>query len=51
LDVDFYAGEFAGIANIGRGWELMTPHSGAQVTVPALYMAGARRPCCWGFSG
>jgi hypothetical protein len=42
LDVDFYAGEFAGIANIGRSWELMTPHSGAQVTVPALYMAGDR---------
>ena len=42
MDVDFYAVEFAGIANIGRSWELMTPHSGAQVTVPALYMAGDR---------
>ena len=42
MDVDFYAGEFAGIASIGRSWELMTPHSGAQVTVPALYMAGDR---------
>jgi pimeloyl-ACP methyl ester carboxylesterase len=50
-DVDFYAGEFArtGFAgglnwyrNIDRNWELMAPYSGAQVSVPALYIAGDR---------
>jgi len=48
-DVDFYAGEFsrAGFRgglnwyrNIDRNWELMAPYAGAQVTVPALYVAG-----------
>jgi len=50
-DVDFYAGEFARTGfsgglnwyrNIDRNWELMAPYSGAQVTVPALYIAGDR---------
>ncbi|MFI0845454.1 alpha/beta fold hydrolase [Mesorhizobium sp. IMUNJ 23232] len=50
-DVDFYAGEFrrTGFAgglnwyrNIDRNWELMAPLAGAQVKVPALYMAGDR---------
>jgi pimeloyl-ACP methyl ester carboxylesterase len=50
-DVDFYAGEFARTGfrgglnwyrNIDRNWELMAPFSGAQVTVPALYVVGDR---------
>ncbi|MGH7366469.1 MAG: alpha/beta fold hydrolase [Candidatus Rokuibacteriota bacterium] len=48
-DVDFYAGEFARVGfrgglnwyrNIDRNWELLAPHAGARVTVPALYVAG-----------
>ncbi len=50
-EVDFYAGEFARVGfrgglnwyrNIDRNWELMAPWTGAQVTVPALYVAGER---------
>ena len=50
-DVDFFAGEFARTGfrgglnwyrNIDRNWELMAPYAGAQVTVPALYVAGDR---------
>ena len=50
-NVDFYAGEFkrsgfrGGLnwyRNIDRNWELLAPWSGAQVTVPALYIAGDR---------
>jgi pimeloyl-ACP methyl ester carboxylesterase len=50
-DVDFYAGEFARVGfrgglnwyrNIDRNWELLAPWAGAQVTAPALYVAGDR---------
>ena len=50
-DIDFYAGEFARTGfrgglnwyrNIDRNWELLAPFAGAQVTVPALYVAGDR---------
>jgi pimeloyl-ACP methyl ester carboxylesterase len=50
-DVDFYAGEFARTGfrgglnwyrNIDRNWELMAPFAGAQIKVPALYIAGDR---------
>jgi pimeloyl-ACP methyl ester carboxylesterase len=50
-DVDFYASEFARTGfrgglnwyrNIDRSWELLAPFAGAQVTVPALYVAGDR---------
>jgi pimeloyl-ACP methyl ester carboxylesterase len=50
-DIDFYAGEFARSGfrgglnwyrNIDRNWELLAPFVGANVTVPALYMAGDR---------
>jgi pimeloyl-ACP methyl ester carboxylesterase len=50
-DVDFYTAEFerAGFRgglnwyrNIDRNWELLAPFAGAQVTVPALYVAGDR---------
>ncbi|MET0852814.1 MAG: alpha/beta hydrolase [Candidatus Rokuibacteriota bacterium] len=50
-DIDFYAGEFARAGfrgglnwyrNIDRNWELLAPWAGAQVTVPALYVAGDR---------
>src|SRR5215469_8534481 len=50
-DVDFYADEFARTGfrgglnwyrNIDRNWELTAPFAGAQVAVPALYMAGDR---------
>jgi pimeloyl-ACP methyl ester carboxylesterase len=50
-DVDFYAGEFARVGfrgglnwyrNIDRNWELLAPWAGAQVTAPALYVAGER---------
>jgi hypothetical protein len=50
-DVDFYVGEFARTGfrgglnwyrNIDRHWELLAPFAGAQVTVPALYIAGDR---------
>jgi pimeloyl-ACP methyl ester carboxylesterase len=48
-DVDYYAMEFARTGfrgglnwyrNIDRNWELFAPFSGAQVSVPALYVAG-----------
>ena len=48
-EIDFYAGEFARAGfrgglnwyrNIDRNWELLAPWAGAQVTVPALYIAG-----------
>ncbi len=50
-DIDFYAGEFtrAGFRgglnwyrNIDRNWELLAAWAGANVTVPALYVAGER---------
>ena len=50
-DIDFYAREFARTGfrgglnwyrNIDRNWELLAAYAGAQVTVPALYMAGDR---------
>ena len=50
-DVDFYVSEFTrtGFAsglnwyrNIDRNWELLRPLAGAQVSVPALYIAGDR---------
>jgi pimeloyl-ACP methyl ester carboxylesterase len=50
-DIEFFAGEFsrAGFRgglnwyrNIDRNWELLAPYAGAQVTVPALYVAGDR---------
>jgi pimeloyl-ACP methyl ester carboxylesterase len=50
-DIDFYASEFARTGfrcglnwyrNIDRNWELLAPFAGAQVTVPALYVAGDR---------
>ena len=50
-DIDFYAGEFARTGfrgalnwyrNIDRNWELQAPFAGAQVKVPALYIAGDR---------
>ena len=50
-DIDFYAAEFARAGfrgglnwyrNIDRNWELLAPYAGAQVTVPALYVAGDR---------
>jgi len=50
-DVDFYAGEFRRTGfrgglnwyrNTDRNWELLAPFAGAQVTVPALYVAGDR---------
>jgi len=50
-DVDFYTAEFVRTGfsgglnwyrNIDRNWELLAPMAGAQVTVPALYIAGDR---------
>jgi epoxide hydrolase A/B len=50
-DVDSYATEFARTGfrgglnwyrNIDRNWELLAPFAGAQVSVPALYIAGER---------
>ena len=50
-DIDFYAGEFTRTGfrgglnwyrNIDRNWELLAPYAGAQVRVPALYVAGDR---------
>ena len=50
-DIDVYVEEFtrSGLRgplswwrNIDRNWELLAPFAGAQVTVPALYMAGDR---------
>jgi len=52
-DIDFYAAEFARTGfrgglnwyrNIDRGWELLAPFAGAQIMVPALYIAGDRDP-------
>src|SRR5579859_1286991 len=50
-DVDVYVAEFtrsglrgplAWWRNIDRGWEMLAPFAGAQVTVPALYIVGER---------
>jgi pimeloyl-ACP methyl ester carboxylesterase len=50
-DVDVYVAEFtrsglrgplAWWRNIDRGWELLAPFAGAEVTVPALYIVGER---------
>jgi pimeloyl-ACP methyl ester carboxylesterase len=50
-DIEFFAGEFTRTGfrgglnwyrNIDRNWELLAPFAGAQVTVPALYIAGDR---------
>jgi pimeloyl-ACP methyl ester carboxylesterase len=50
-DIDFYAAQFARSGfrgglnwyrNIDRNWELLAPWTGAQVTVPALYVTGDR---------
>src|SRR5262245_887316 len=50
-DLEFYVKEFSrtdfrgGLnwyRNIDRSWELLAPYAGAQVTVPALYVAGDR---------
>ena len=50
-DVDFYANEFKRTGfrgplnyyrNLDRNWEIQAALSGAQVTVPALYVAGDR---------
>lgn len=50
-DVDFYAAEFKRggfrgplnwYRNVDRNWELLAPFAGAQVKVPALYVAGDR---------
>lgn len=50
-DIDFYAGEFRRTGfrgplgyyrNLDRNWEIQAALSGAQVTVPALYIAGDR---------
>jgi pimeloyl-ACP methyl ester carboxylesterase len=50
-DIDFYVGEFTRTGfrgglnwyrNIDRNWELLAPYAGAQVKVPALYVAGDR---------
>ena len=58
-DVDVYAGEFTRTGfrgglnwyrNIDRNWELLAPWAGANVTVPALYVAG-ERDMVLGFGG
>ena len=58
-DIDFYAGEFARTGfrgglnwyrNIDRNWELLSPWAGANVSVPALYLAG-ERDLVLGFGG
>ena len=50
-DVDFYTAEFERTGfrgglnwyrNIDANWELLAPFAGAQVTVPAVYVAGDR---------
>jgi pimeloyl-ACP methyl ester carboxylesterase len=50
-DIEFYSGEFTRTGfrgglnwyrNIDRNWELLAPYAGAQVKVPALYVAGDR---------
>src|SRR5258707_1205706 len=52
-DLDFYVQQFqqsgfrGGLnwyRNIDRNWELLAPYAGAQVTIPALYIAGDRDP-------
>ncbi len=52
-DIDFYTAQFARTGfrgglnwyrNIDASWELLGPFAGAQVTVPALYVAGDRDP-------
>jgi pimeloyl-ACP methyl ester carboxylesterase len=52
-DIDFYAAEFSRTGfrgglnwyrNIDRSWELLGPFAGAQVMVPAHYVAGDRDP-------
>jgi len=58
-DIDFYVGEFARTGfrgglnwyrNIDRNWELLAPWAGANVSVPALYLAG-ERDLVLGFGG
>jgi pimeloyl-ACP methyl ester carboxylesterase len=48
-DIEFYVGEYTRTGfrgglnwyrNIDRNWELLAPYAGAQVKVPALYVAG-----------
>jgi pimeloyl-ACP methyl ester carboxylesterase len=50
-DIDFYVKEFTRTGfrgglnwyrNLDRGWELLAPFAGAQIRVPALYIAGDR---------
>ena len=50
-DVDYYTAEFSRTGfrgglnwyrNIDRNWELLAPHAGARINVPALYIAGDR---------
>ncbi len=50
-DIEVYVAEFtrsglrgplAWWRNIDRGWELLAPFAGTEVTIPALYMAGER---------
>jgi len=50
-DIEFYTAEFTRTGfrgglnwyrNIDRNWELLAPYAGAQVKVPALYVAGDR---------
>jgi pimeloyl-ACP methyl ester carboxylesterase len=58
-DLDYYVGEFTrtGFAgglnwyrNIDRNWELLSAQSGARITVPAMFLAGAGDPVL-GFPG
>ena len=37
-----FRGPLAWWRNIDRGWELLAPFAGAEVTIPALYMVGER---------
>jgi pimeloyl-ACP methyl ester carboxylesterase len=50
-DIEFYVAEFTRTGfsgglnwyrNIDRNWELLAPYAGAQIKVPALYVAGDR---------
>jgi pimeloyl-ACP methyl ester carboxylesterase len=50
-DIEFYVGEYSRTGfrgglnwyrNIDRNWELLAPYAGAQIKVPALYVAGDR---------
>jgi len=52
-DLDYYVNEFSrtGFAgglnwyrNIDRNWQLLSDHAGAKISVPALFLAGARDP-------